>query len=206
MFDDHFTDSKYCNLLEKDGGVEVLKSFLTEERPVDSQLPLSVKWLAVITLFQYYLYKNFKNIKGLEKSSKIECFRDVNIRYVQDFFSYFKFSQLADEFLPKNVLKVNVTRRIGLPFKKAFKLLNSNRFVNNGDNSNDGSGNESIESAKTDASEESRHEAIMNDNDSDDDDDSSIEGGDFLYPDAPGEEDVMEMEEFDDYDDMDETD
>ncbi|KAI2806675.1 Protein zer-1 [Blomia tropicalis] len=89
--------SKYCTLLEKDGGVEVLKYFVTAQRPDNFRLPISVKCLAVVTLFQYFLFRKFKNLKGLDTSDKIMCFYSVPSYLVGEFFHEYDFVHVAEE-------------------------------------------------------------------------------------------------------------
>lgn len=85
--------------MEKDGGVEVLKCFVTAQRPDNFQLPTSVKLLGVVTLFQYYLYKEYGNLKGIEKSDDIQCFYLIRpSSIVLDFFTQFDFLHLTTEF------------------------------------------------------------------------------------------------------------
>lgn len=100
LTDSQITGSKYCTLLEKDGGVEVLKYFVTAQRPDNFQLPTSVKCLAVVTLFQYYLFKEYNSLslnKSLEKSHEIQCFHLVPRVVVANFLHYFDFAHLAPE-------------------------------------------------------------------------------------------------------------
>ena len=83
--------------MEKDGGVEVLKYFVTAQRPDNFRLPISVKCLAVVTLFQYFLFRKFKNLKGLDTSDKIMCFYSVPSYLVGEFFHEYDFVHVAEE-------------------------------------------------------------------------------------------------------------
>lgn len=84
--------------MEKDGGVEVLRSFIVSPRPDNFSLPVSVKCLAVVTLFQYYLYNTFGNVKILEKSNEISCFELIKSPIIiGDFLRKFGFEHLALE-------------------------------------------------------------------------------------------------------------
>lgn len=94
--------SKYCRLLEKDGGVEVLKSFLTAQRPVNFQLPISVKRLAALTLFHVYLYQEYNDLRGLEKSNTIfKSYQDIQgsmKKRMRKCFNKFGIAKISNEF------------------------------------------------------------------------------------------------------------
>lgn len=91
------TGSKYCPLLEKDGGIDTLKSFITAPRPDNYSMPTSVKCLAVVTLFQFYLYTNLGHIKRIDKSNQIPCFDVVDPEVVMHFLQQYSLTNLSPE-------------------------------------------------------------------------------------------------------------
>ena len=76
-----------------------MRNFITAKRPAEHPVPLQVKWLALTTLFQYYLFTKYKNLKGLEKMNEISgCFAKIHPKYVADFFLTFDIVELGAEF------------------------------------------------------------------------------------------------------------
>lgn len=79
--------------------MEVLKSFISSPRPDNYALPISVKRLAVITLFQYYLYSRLINLKTLERCNDIVCFNLIKSKQIViEFFHTYDLTHLATEF------------------------------------------------------------------------------------------------------------
>lgn len=108
--------------MEKDGGVEVLKSFLTAQRPVNFQLPISVKRLAALTLFHVYLYQEYNDLRGLEKSNTIfKSYQNIQAnmkKRMRKCFNKFGIAHLSNEFgwpLYKNLKKASMLYSLNVP-------------------------------------------------------------------------------------------
>ena len=75
----------------------MLQSFITAPRPDNYSMPAPVKALAVVTLFQYFLYTKSGDINGLEKSRIIPCFSVVPRNIEFEFLKQYSLINLSPE-------------------------------------------------------------------------------------------------------------
>lgn len=100
----------------------MLKSFLTAQRPVNFQLPISVKRLAALTLFHVYLYQEYNDLRGLEKSNTIfKSYQNIHgsmKKRMRKCFNKFGIAHLSNEFgwpLYKTSKKVSMLFSVHVP-------------------------------------------------------------------------------------------
>lgn len=122
--------SKYCQLLEKDGGIKVLRAFIGKHKGRTSTLPKSAKCLAVVTLLQYFLYKNYGNLRNLDKCPEIMCFYRLKGDIVQNFLKDYDLEEVNAEL---NLIRA---RRPVTTVMKVHKQSHSNAFGSGGRSGN----------------------------------------------------------------------